>query len=53
VDTFKVMHSGEKGIIMLGDDARGVVTRDQGWKPVHVGGREMWAKFAKVAINVL
>ncbi|MEB3186190.1 MAG: hypothetical protein VKP72_01985 [bacterium] len=22
-------------------------------KPVQVGGREMWAKFAKVAINVL
>jgi hypothetical protein len=53
VDTFKVMHSGEKGIIMLGDNSRGVVPRDQGWKPVQVGGREMWAKFAKVAINVL
>ncbi|MEB3196520.1 MAG: DEAD/DEAH box helicase family protein [Candidatus Sericytochromatia bacterium] len=51
-DTFRVIHNaGDQGLIQLGDGTGDGLPR--GWVAVLVGGRRLWAKVAKVAINVL
>ncbi|MEB3330799.1 MAG: hypothetical protein VKQ33_16375, partial [Candidatus Sericytochromatia bacterium] len=51
-DTFHVIHNaGDRAVIQLGDGTGDGLPR--GWVPVRVGGRKLWAKVAKVAINVL
>ncbi|MNS14895.1 UvrABC system protein B [compost metagenome] len=53
-NVFKVITAGQnRGIIMLGDDQTAPIPRDQGWTSVQVNGQRLWAKFAKIAINVL
>ncbi|HEY9722814.1 MAG TPA: hypothetical protein V6D47_12440, partial [Oscillatoriaceae cyanobacterium] len=51
---FNVINAGEdRGIIMLGSDDEAPIPRNQGWQKVTVDGRVLYAKFAKIAINVL
>ena len=50
-NVFNVIHAQDRGIVMLGDDAP--VPRDRDWVPVTVGDRTLWARFAKIALNVL
>lgn len=53
-NVFNVINAGEdKGIIMLGSDERAPIPRGQGWVAVRINGKALWAKFAKIAINVL
>lgn len=53
-NVFNVINAGQdRGIIMLGNDDTAPIPRDQGWQPVHLNGRRYWAKFAKIAINVV
>jgi superfamily II DNA or RNA helicase/predicted house-cleaning noncanonical NTP pyrophosphatase (MazG superfamily) len=53
-NVFNVINAGdERGIIMLGSDESAPIPRAQGWKPVMMNGRRWWAKFAKIAVNVL
>jgi hypothetical protein len=53
-NVFNVINAGQDhGIIMLGADEEAPVPRNEGWKPVEIGGRKMFAKFAKIAINIL
>lgn len=53
---FKVIQSGEsgdRGIIHLGTDETAPIPRNQGWKAVLIGRHRLYAKFAKIAINVV
>lgn len=53
-NVFNVINAGDnRGIIMLGSDESAPIPRAQGWKPVMMNGRRWWAKFAKIAVNVL
>jgi superfamily II DNA or RNA helicase/predicted house-cleaning noncanonical NTP pyrophosphatase (MazG superfamily) len=53
-NVFNVINAGdERGIIMLGSDESAPIPRAQGWKQVMMNGRRWWAKFAKIAVNVL
>jgi hypothetical protein len=53
-NVFNVINGGDdRGIIMLGSDESAPIPRAQGWKPVMMNGRRWWAKFAKIAVNVL
>ena len=38
---------------MLGTDEQAPIPRGEGWKPVLMNGERLYAKFAKVAINVV
>lgn len=53
-NVFNVINAGDdRGIIMLGNDESAPIPRNQGWKPVVMNGQRWWAKFAKIAVNVL
>lgn len=53
-NVFNVINSGEdRGIVMLGTDEQAPIPRGQGWVAVRMNGERLWAKFAKIAINVL
>lgn len=52
---FKVIPTGEGGsaCIMLGNSAGDGLPRGEGWRLVRINGHYLYAKFAKVAINLL
>jgi hypothetical protein len=53
-NVFNVINAGDdRGIINLGNDEAAPIPRNGGWKQVIINGNQMWAKFAKIAINVL
>jgi hypothetical protein len=53
-NVFNVINGGDdRGIIMLGSDESAPIPRAQGWKPILMNGQRWWAKFAKIAVNVL
>lgn len=52
-NVFSVIQAGSRGIIMLGNDPKDQVPRGRAWKVVLIDGERFYAKFAKVAINVL
>ena len=52
---YKVIPTGQGGgaCIMLGHDSGDGMPRGEGWKLVRINGRYRYAKFAKVAINLI
>lgn len=54
LNVFNVINAGQdRCIVMLGTDERAPVPRGRGWVAVRMNGKALWAKFAKIAINVL
>lgn len=49
----KVIRTQGSACIMLGEENGDGLPRNSGWKVVQVGGEFLYAKFAKVAVNVI